>query len=199
MRGTARPRVVLAALAALAALLAGAAPGSGLAMRTASAEPLPPGSIGVIAGAASGTGADASRLGFGYQIGGQAAWQPMVTERRIGWAARWSAAFGTMYDAGAASVGDTLKTLHMDLMLGLRVRPGTNPGRYLTLRAGGQLLRTNQVVPPAMQRAFAGAVASVGIDQYAYGFLFNVDVRVGQLGAGPTMIALMFGAGKTGP
>ena len=165
----------------------------------AAAEELPPGSLGVTLGAASGTGVDANRLGFGYQIGGQAAWQPMVTERRIGWAIKWSAAFGTMYDAGAASVGDTLKTLHMDLMLGLRLRPGQNPTRYLTLRAGGQLLRANQVIPPSPDRAFVGAVASFGLDQYAYGFLFNVDVRVDQIGTGPTIIALVFGAGKTGP
>jgi hypothetical protein len=125
----------------------------------AAAEPLPPGSLGMIVGAASGTGVDANRLGFGYQIGGQAAWQPMATENRLGWALKSSVAFGTMYDAGAASVGDTLKTLHMDLMLGVRVRPGVNPSRYLTLRAGGQLLRANQVVPPsyfisARQRRF---------------------------------------------
>ena len=191
MRGLARHQGTAAAAIALAALGALAAP--------AAAEPLPPGSIGVIFGAASGTGVDANRLGFGYQIGGQAAWQPMATENRFGWALKWSAAFGTMYDAGAASVGDTLRTLHMDLMLGIRLRPGLNPSRYLTLRAGGQLLRADQMVPPSNQRAFAGAVASVGLDQYAYGFLFNVDVRVNQIGGGPTIIALMFGAGKTGP
>jgi hypothetical protein len=176
---------------ALYAVLAAGAP--------AAAEPLPPGSLGVIVGAASGTGVDANRLGFGYQVGGQAAWQPMVTERRTGWALKWSAAFGTMYDAGAASVGDELKTLHMDLMLGFRIRPGLDPSRYLTLRAGGQLLRSNQVIPPTLHRTFAGAVASLGVDQYAYGFLFNVDVRVNQIGTGPTIIALMIGAGKTGP
>lgn len=167
----------------------------------AAAEPLPPGSIGAVFGAASGTGVDANRLGFGYQIGGQAAWQPMSTENRLGWAVKWSAAFGTMYDAGAASVGDTLRTLHMDLMLGVRIRPGVDRSRYLTLRAGGQLLRADQKVPPSMQRGFSGGVASVGLDQYAYGFLFNLDVRVNQIGfgGGPTIIALMLGASKTGP
>lgn len=181
----------------LAAALASA--GAGVGARAAAAEPLPPGSLGVFAGVASGTGVDANRLGFGYQIGGHAAWQPMVTERRIGWGLKWSVAFGTMYDAGAASVGDTLKTLHMDLMLGIRVRPGVNPSRYLTLRGGGQLLRANQEVPPSRERGFWGGAASVGIDQYAYGFLFNIDVRLNQIGSGPTIIALVLGAGKTGP
>ena len=165
----------------------------------AAAEPLPPGSIGMVVGAVSGTGADASRLGFGYHWGGQAAWQPMSTEQRIGWAARWSFVFGTMYEAQGASVGDELVTLQMDFLLGARIRLGANPGRYLALRAGGELLRLNQTVPPKMQRAFAGAVASVGVDQYAFGFLFNVDVRLSQIGTGPTILAFMFGAGKTGP
>lgn len=180
-----------AALAATAATAALGAP--------AAADSLPPGSIGMLVGAASGTGVDANRLGFGYQVGALAAWQPMATERRLGWGLRWSAVFGTMYDAGAASVGDTLKTLHLDLTLGLRLRPGRDPSRYLTLRAGGQLLRANQGIPPSNERAFPGAVASFGVDQYAYGFLFNVDVQVDQLGTGPTIIALMVGAGKTGP
>ncbi len=178
-------------LPAIAALAIAAAP--------AAAEPLPPGSVGMVVGAASGMSADANRLGFGYQLGAQAAWQPMASERRIGWAIKWSFVFGTMYDAGAASVGDELLTLQMDIMLGLRLRPGTNVSRYITLRGGGQLLRANQVVLPSMHRAFAGAVASVGLDQYAYGLLFNLDVRVSQIGTGPTIIALMFGAGKTGP
>jgi len=170
-----------------------------IAAASARAESLPPGSIGMVVGAASGLSADASRLGFGYQVGAQAAWQPMVTERRLGYALKWSFVFGTMYDAEAASVGDELLTFQMDLMLGIRVRPGTNPSRYLTLRGGGQLMRANQIVLPSMERAFVGAVASVGLDQYAYGFLINVDVRVSQFGDNPTIIALMFGAGKTGP
>ena len=170
-----------------------------LVSASAHAEPLPPGSIGMVVAAASGTGVDAKRLGFGYQIGGQAAWQPTVTERRLGWSAKWSFVFGTMYNAGAASVGDQLLTLQMDMMLGVRIRPGTNPFRYVALRAGGELLRANQVVPPENHRAFAGAVASIGYEQYAYGFLFNLDARVSQIGNGPTIAALMFGAGKTGP
>jgi len=170
-----------------------------LVSASAHAEPLPPGSIGMVVAAASGTGIDAKRLGFGYQIGGQAAWQPMATERKIGWSAKWSFVFGTMYNSGAASVGDTLLTLQMDLLLGVRIRPGTNPGRYLALRGGGELLRANQVVPPQNHRAFAGAVASFGFEQYAYGFLFDADVRISQIGSGPTIFAVMFGAGKTGP
>ncbi len=50
-----------------------------------------------------------------------------------------------------------------------------------------------------MQRAFAGVAASVGFEQYALGLLFDLDIRVSQIGTGPTFIAVMFGAGKTGP
>lgn len=170
-----------------------------IAAPSARAEKLPPGSIGMVVGAASGVSADASRLGFGYQVGAQAAWQPMGTEKRWGVGLKWSFVFGTMYDAEAASVGNELLTFQMDLMPSFRLRPGSDPSRYLTLRVGPQLMRANQIVLPSMQRAFVGLAASVGLDQYAYGMLINVDVRVSQFGNNPTIIALMFGAGKTGP
>lgn len=174
----------------------------------AHAEELPPGSIGVIGALASGTFADASRVGYGYQIGAQAAWQPMRTENRLGFSAKWQFAFGTMYSADAARVGDELLTFQMDMMLGLRIRPGTSATRYLTLRVGPQLMRTNQVIPSLtddMQRAFVGAAASVGLDWYAGlpwlggRFLYSWEARLSQIGTGPTTLAIVFGLGKTGP
>src|SRR5262245_31412307 len=116
MRAPHAPDAAAVALAAVVAIAVAGAPAP------AAAESLPSGSLGLVAGAASGIGVDASRLGFGYQIGGQAAWQPMTTENRFGWSIKWSFVFGTMYDAGAASVGDNLLTLQMDLMLGVRIR-----------------------------------------------------------------------------
>jgi hypothetical protein len=170
-----------------------------LATTPAAAEPLPPGSLGLVLGAVSGTGADAKNLGFGYLLGASAAWQPMNTEQRVGWSAKWSVLFGTMYGANAARVNDSLLTLQMDLMVGMRLRPGVDPSRYVTFRGGGALFRANQVVPPKMQRAFAGAVASVGLDQYFSGWLFNVDVRYSLIGSGPAEIGLVIGASKSGP
>lgn len=170
----------------------------------AHADPLPPGSLGAFLGVASGTGADAKTLGLGYLVGGSATWQPMTTEQRLGWSAKLTAAFGTMSSASAARITDELLTLQMDLMVGIRLRPGANPSRYLTLRAGGALFRTNQVLPdrddPTMsQRAFAGPIASIGLDQYISGWLFNVDVRYSMIGTGPTALGLVIGVAKTGP
>lgn len=169
-----------------------------LAAPAAHAEPLPPGSIGVIVGAISGTGADASNLGYGYVLGGQAAWQPMSTDQRLNWSAKWSAQFATMYGAAAARVSDQLLTLQMDLTAGVRIRPGVNPSRYITLRGGGALFRANQVIPPKMYRAFAGGIATVGIEQYISGWLLNVDVRYGLIGTGPSEVGLVIGFSKTG-
>ncbi len=170
-----------------------------LVASTANADPLPPGSIGGAIGLASGTGADAKRLGFGYMLGAQAAWQPMDTNQRINWAAKWSAVFGTMYGADAARIGSELLTLKMDLMPGVRIRPGTNPSRYITLRAGGVVLRTDQVIPSKMTRSFVGAIASIGIDQYVSGLLVSVDLRYSMIGTGPAELGLVFGLAKTGP
>jgi hypothetical protein len=187
-----------------------------LAAAPARAEPLPPGSIGLAGALASGTFADASKLGYGYQVGAQAAWQPMRTENRLGFSVKWAFVFGTMYSADAARVGDELLTFQMDIMAGLRIRPGTNATRYVTVRIGPQLMRTNQVIPSEdddMQRAFLGAAASIGIDQYAGipwlggRFLYSLEARISQISTGalgervrgPTTLSIMLGLGKTGP
>lgn len=183
-------RTAAAAIVACAALATAPA---------ASAERLPPGSIGVMGGAVSGTGADARRLGYGYLWGAHAAWQPMETERRLGYSIKWSFLFGTLDEGTAASVRNSIETLEMDLLVGLRLRPGTNPSRYIALRAGGQLLRADQVIPPKDQRAFVGLVANIGLEQYAYASVFSADIRVSQIGYGPTTLSFVVGWGKTGP
>ena len=166
----------------------------------ARAEPMPPGSIGLVFGLISGTGADAKRLGFGfYELGLQAAWQPATTERPWGFSARWSAHFGMLYGGQAEQIETPLRTVQMDVMVGIRYRPWKAPSRFLALRAGGELLRSNEPIPPQMSRSFVGGVASIGFDQYFSGFMFNVDVRYGLIGDGPRSLALLVGIGFTGP
>ena len=168
----------------------------------AAAEPLPSGSLGVIFGAVSGTGADAKHVGFGYyQFGAQAQWQPMSTSRRIGWAVRWSFVFGTLYNGDAQRIDDRLRTLQMDATIGLRLRPGDDPTRYLTVRVGPELFRANEQIPPTNQRAFVGGVATLGIEQYVKGsILIDFDVHYGLIGgSGPAEIGLLIGAAIVGP
>jgi len=171
-----------------------------LVASTAAADPLPSGALGVVTGATSGTGADAKRIGAGYYpFGMQAAWQPMNTDRRFGWAVRWSTMFGVLYGGSAAQVEPSLRTVQMDLTGGFRVRPWASPGRYVTLRGGVEALRTNEPLPPKEHRVFAGGIAEVGLDQYIGGFLLDVDVRYGLFGSEPSNIALLVGIAITGP
>jgi hypothetical protein len=167
----------------------------------ASAEPMPSGTLGLVFGGISGTGADAKRLGYGvHQFGMQAAWQPMLTERPWGWSIRWGTMFGILWNGDAAQIDSELHTMQMDLTLGLRFRPWKTPSRYLTVRAGGELLRANEPIPPLMQRAFVGGIASVGLDQYISIVQLNFDVRYGMIGNdGPRQLALLVGIGVTGP
>lgn len=186
-----RPRLVLGCLVLLAASAA----------LPARAEPLPSGSLGVMFGAGGGTGKYARSLGLGYyQFGAQAAWQPMTTEQRIGWSFKWSFVFGTMYGAESARIDPFLRTLQMDFLAGLRIRPGQSPLRYLALRGGVELLRSNEPIQPDDRRAFVGPVADAAFEQYAFGaVLFNVDVRYGLIGSGPAEIALLVGASISVP
>jgi hypothetical protein len=173
------------------------------AATSASAEPLPSGAMGVLSGASAGTGADASRLGVGYiyPYSFQAAWQPMSTERRLGWTVRWTTQLATNLAAASAARVTDLQTMQMDLTIGVRVRPGANLRRYLTARIGGGLFRANQQIPPKMERAFTGGVASVGVQQYLLGtrFLLDLDVRYGLIGDGPSAISFTAGFSIAGP
>jgi hypothetical protein len=161
---------------------------------TAHAEPVPSGSMGVMFGVGSGTGKYAHKLGLGYyEFAGQAAWQPMNTEQRLGWSLKWAFVFGRMYGADAARIDIYLRTLQMDFMAGLRFRPGANLRRYLALRGGVELFRSNEVIE-RNQRAFVGPVAAAAFEQYFFGwFLFNLDVRYGLIGSGPAEIAVLSG------
>lgn len=182
-----------AVILAVCAIAAAASP--------ARAEPLPSGSLGIMFGAGGGTGRYARSLGRGYyQFGAQAAWQPMTTERRLGYSLKWSFAFGTMYDADSATTDLRLRTLQMDFLAGVRIRPGDSRARYLAARAGVELFRANQPVMPDNSRAFVGPVVDAAFEQYAFGaVLFNVDVRYGLIGSGPAAIALFAGASISVP
>jgi hypothetical protein len=171
----------------------------------AAADPMPSGSLGIVTGIVSGTGADAKRLGAGwYQYGGQASWQPTTTDRAWGYTVRAATMLGKLYGGKAAQIEDTLHTVQMDLTAGLRFRPWSTPRRYLSARIGAELLRVNEPIPDSQQpdmtkRAFVGGIASVGFDQYIYNFLLSVDVRYGMIGDGPSQVALLIGFGITGP
>ncbi|HEY4180988.1 MAG TPA: hypothetical protein VGM90_29295 [Kofleriaceae bacterium] len=180
------------AIASIALTLAIAAP--------AVAEPLPPGSLGLFFGGVAGTGADADSVGLGVvEIGFAAAWQPMSTEQRTNWAIKASISWDQMNDLNPTALGTELRFTQLDLMPGIRFRPGESRAGYFTLRAGGTLLRSNQVIPGHTGRAFAGAVASVGYDWYLWGVLFNLDARYSVMGSGPTMVGLNIGISLTGP
>ena len=132
----------------------------------------------------------------------------MTTQQRLGWALRWSTLFGeSLGNADAARI-DTLRTVLIDATFGLRIRPWSVPGRYLTLRGGIELFRSNQEIPPTDVRVFAGPVMSAGFDQNSKwwlcsinstGCLFSVDVKYGMIANGPEQISLVLSAGLAGP
>jgi hypothetical protein len=169
-----------------------------------SAEPLPSGAIGITTGAVAGTGADSPRVGAGfYEFGAQASWQPTATERRWGWTIRWAALFGLMYGGSSAHIDTTLRTVQMDLTVGVRVRPWSSVSRYLTFRGGAELLTSNEpiVTDTSMTgtRRIVGAVGAIGIDQYVSIFMLNIDVRYSMIGTNPAELSLMVGGAFAGP
>jgi hypothetical protein len=181
----------------VAAVLAAAVP--------AYAEPLPQSAIGLLTGIVSGTGADNKRIGTGwYYLGAQAAWQPTATESRWGPTLRWSTMFGYMYGGSASHIDSTLRTVQMDLTIGVRVRPWQSVRRYLTFRGGAELLRSNEPIPnaesPTGHRAYYGGVGSIGLDQYVSSLMLSFDLRYGLVGGGgPQELSFMVGIAIAGP
>ena len=174
-----------------------------LAASAAHAEPLPPGALEIFGGATSGTGEDAKRLGFGYQIGASAAWQPIDTSRSWGITLRWSVMFSGMYDGSAEQVNPPLRTVIMDLTTGMRYRPWTSPSRYLTARIGGALYRSNDPIMGG-SRAYVGPTASVGLDQYLGNLIIGIDIRYGLVPAplldyAPSQASVVLRVGLAGP
>jgi hypothetical protein len=173
-----------------------------LAAGAARAEPLAPGSLEVLGGAISGTGADAKRLGFGYQIGATAAWQPIDTVRRWGGTIRWSVLFAGLYDGTAEQVNPPLRTVMMDITAGVRYRPWTSATRYLTARFGGGLFRSNDPIQ-GTTREYVGPVAAIGLDQYLGNLIVGIDVRYALVPTpftdGPSQIAVVLRFGVAGP
>lgn len=168
--------------------------------RPALADPLPAGSLGIAFGGVAGTGKYKAALNAGYEFGGQAAWQPMTTEQHIGWSTKWSVVFGKMYNAESAKIDIYLRTVRLDFLAGLRLRPWASPRRYIALRGGLELLRSNEQIQPDGGRAFVGPVADAGFEQYAFGFmLLNLDVRYSLIGSGPAAIALFAGVSLSVP
>ena len=174
-----------------------------LCAASARAENLPPGTLSAVAGATSGTGADAKRLGFGGYAGIQTSWQPSDSDRKFGWTLRWGVMFGRLYNGSAVRIGSEFESVNMDLSVGARFRPGLSPHRYLTARFGAGMMRTSQPLITSdgeMQRAFIGGIASVGLDQYFSSFMLGVDVRYGLFGGGaPQTLSLLVSLGLTGP
>ena len=182
-----------------------------LASTAARAEKLPSGAIGVTTGAVAGTGPDNKRVGTGfYEFGAQASWQPMTTEKRFGWTIRWAALFGLMYGGSASHIDTTLRTVEMDLTAGIRFRPWSAVSRYLTFRAGANLLRSNEPIPTdesmTGSRSYFRGVASIGFDQYESIFMFSFDVRYASglplinVGGGePAIVSVMIGGAFAGP
>ena len=93
----------------------------------------------------------------------------MTTEQRLGWTMRWSTLFG-MHATAAAPRRSTRRCARCRWTS----RPacgsgrGATPSRYLTLRGGVELLRSNEPIATdrPIARASSAPIASVGLDQY---------------------------------
>lgn len=180
-----RALVIAAALAVTTAI---AAP--------ARADDLPPSRLSLLGALRHGTGEVSSSIGYGESIGLEASWQPMAVGQRLGWGVAWSLLWSWFGDQPAARITGSLDLLELDLTLRLRFAPTPSPGRVLTVGIGGELLRSNERLPPDDDRAYLGPFAEIGYEHLAWGAVTaTIHVRLGPLGTGPTIATALLGIG----
>jgi hypothetical protein len=156
---------VLAALATLAAAPAAAA-----------ADPMPTGRISAHGGLKAATGAFAARLGLGWALGVEAAYQPMRPDQSIGLGLSWSTTW-SYYGEGSARVSDSLSMLELQAGLRARVPLGARRSQVLFLGGGASLVRTNE--PPVVDgdRAYLGAWAAAGVESVVFATQVGIEAR----------------------
>ena len=177
------------AVATIAVVLAAAAP-------PARADDLPPARLAVVGVVRHGTGAVSDDIAYGAGVGIEAAWQPMSVGQRLGWSLSWTLVWTWFGQEPAARINGTLDLLELDLALRARFAPTPAPGRYLTLGAGGMLLRANERLPPDDKRNYLGPFAELGYEHLAFGQLTaTIHVRLGPIATGPTILSGMIGIG----
>jgi hypothetical protein len=169
-----------------------------LAPRDAAAEDLPPGRLGIVAGVRSGTGELADAFGLGAVFGFEAGWQPMSTEDRVGFAARWSVLWSSFdvfgYGADPESLTGSLRVLQLDAGARIRVAPRPGTGGILSAGFGVTALRSNVPLPPDQEREYVGGYGAGGIEYLlTRRILLSVEVRYGLIFAGPGAVDVLIG------
>lgn len=127
----------------------------------AAAEPFHHGRITVHGGLEAGTGRYASRLGLGWAIGAEAAWEPMADDQAVGVGLSWSTTW-SYYGAGSARISDQLGMLQLAAGARLRVPLGARRQPILGFGLGAALTRTNEAVVVDGDRSYLGPWASFG-------------------------------------
>src|SRR4051812_7364427 len=103
-----------------------------LVLTATAAADKPQGSLGVFTGVIAGTGADNKRIGEGlYEIGAQAAYYHPMRSDTLQLTFRWSTMFGILWNGTASHIDSSLRTVQMDLTVGVRYWPTPTGRRFL--------------------------------------------------------------------
>lgn len=126
------------------------------------------GRVSAQVGLKAATGGFAARLGLGWAIGFEAAYQPLRPDQSIGLGLSWSTTWA-YYGADSARVADSLSMI--ELAAGVRARVPLGARRRPVLFLGGGLALTRANEPPALdgERSYVGPWAAAGIEDIVAG------------------------------
>ena len=188
------PAAASARLAAVGALVAASGALAVGGAGTAAAEPMPRGRISGQVGLKAATGGFASRLGLGWAVGVEAAYQPLRADQSIGYGLSWSTTW-SFYGDGSARVSDALAMLELGAGIRARVPLGVRRRQVLFLGGGAALIRANE--PPLIggDRSYVGPWATAGLEGVLFGFQLGLEARYVVIGTDDGTIGLLLSVG----
>ena len=149
-------------------------------------------------GLRNGVGPTDGKIGFGWAIGVDAAWQPMGPDQRVGWSVNWSLLWAYFGEEAGARVTDTLDLLELDIGGRLRVAPRVGHPQYVFGGAGAGLIGANAPHSADQGRTDYGVYGAIGVEQGLWNtLLLTLELRTGFLGSEPTLATGLLGIGAS--
>jgi hypothetical protein len=149
---------------------------AGASARPAAGEPTPAGRVSGQVGLKAATGSFAARLGLGFALGFEAAYQPLRPDQSIGLGLSWSTTW-SYYGSGSARIASSLSMLELAAGVRARVPLGVRRRQVLFLGGGAAIIRLNEPPVEDGQRDYLGPWAAGGVEGAFMGVQLGIEAR----------------------
>jgi hypothetical protein len=160
----------------------------------AAADPMPTGRVSAQVGLKAATGSFAARMGLGYALGLEAAYQPLRPDQSLGLALSWFTTW-SYFGEGSARLGDSLSMLELGGGARVRVPLGVRRRQVLFLGGGLAILRLSEPALEGGDRSYVGPWATGGVEGVLFGVQLGLEARYVVTATDDGTVAFLLSAG----